>query len=651
MQPEKTPNGLKIIKENKIKNLLISGIILIILVVMTYREAPQNGFVDWDDNEYVENNILVKSKGPADYPAIFSTVVSLNYQPLTILSLRINNNDCKDCPNKISAAPFIRTNIFLHLMNSFLVLLIIFRLSNKNIFIAFFTAAVFAIHPMHVESVAWVSARKDTLYAFFFLGGILSFMRFRNAAGFKFPWYMLTVALFVFSCLSKATAVVFPLVLLLIDFWMYRQGETVPFREYLKQTFTLKQLLVYLPLFIISVFFGLIAARLQGGHNFLGMFNFLKASNDVINITGNYSILQRFQVASYGFLAYIAKFFFPAGLSPFYPFPDKAEFAGGSFQLILWSSLIVIIVLLFLVIRSARKTRLYITSLGFYFVTLALVLQFISVGGAIMADRYTYIPYIGLAVIPAVLIEKLKTNLKKVFIVLAGLFIILLAVLSEQQIKIWHDSDTLWSRVIEKNPDLELARSARGKYLLKLSSRTTDPKNKRSLEDRALADFSVSIKLKSLSPDVYEGTGVILENRGDFKNALNFINKALSINDHNGRTFYNRAMVFDRLNNKEEAIRDYTTALRLDTGFAMETRSNRSVLYLETGKYKEAVDDLDYLISKDKTNHMYFYNRAFARLQIGDVDGAIGDYRKVLEMNPGDEETRRNLEILIRSRK
>jgi protein O-mannosyl-transferase len=648
---ENDPGIIRWLKDNKSRQLILSGLLIIILVLATYQGASKNGFVDWDDNEYVVNNNLVRNQGETQFRDILSTVVSLNYHPLTILSMRGNNNTCKTCPDGISARPFIQGNIALHVLNSILVFLLVFLLSDRNILISFLVAAVFGVHPMHVESVAWVSERKDVLYSFFFLSGLLAYIRFLNRQKGRYLWLVLSFMLFVLSCLSKATAVVFPVVLILLKLWLNDKKGEKTLKSIFFEITRPGELLLLLPFFIVSFFFGIMATQIQGGNNFLGMLKFVKNPNDVINVVGPVSALQHLQVGSYGFFTYIVKFFFPVNLSPFYPYPTLRELDHGTFSVIMWLALMALILTIFLVIRSLRKTRLYFFSIGFYFITIALVLQFISVGTAIVAERYSYLPYIGLAFLPATIIMNQTVKIRRALLFVSGCFIIILMILSRQQIKVWHDSDSLWSQAIARHQNLELARRARGKYYYMLSSSAKNGNEKKKFEDKAYSDFTIALKAGTKDASVYEGTGVILENRGDLTNALDFLNKAISIDPKKGRAYYNRAMILDGLGQKEEAIKDYSIALIYQPDITIEILSNRAVLFIETEKYREAISDLDYLISEDSNNFMYYYNRAFSKLRLNDINGAIDDYRTVLRLNPNDEQTRSQLQILIDSQK
>lgn len=628
------------------KWFLISAVVLVLLVVITYSGAIKNNFVGWDDNDYVVNNSLVRNEKATVSGEIFSTVVSLNYHPLTILSLRLNNNTCKDCPDGIASRPFIINNIILHILNTVLVFILIYILFRKNLLLAFIVAAIFAIHPMHVESVAWVSGRKDVLNSFFFLSGLICYLIYIKAEKHKYLFLLFTFILFILACLSKATAIIFPVILILINYFVIAdEDKGSSFRDILK-SLSLRRVFPLLPFFAVSLFFGLMAVRLQNGENFLGMFQFARAPEDVVNIVGPFTILQRIQIACYGFFVYFLKFFVPVNQSPFYPYPDLNDLNHGYFAILLWISFLAMIVTVTAVILSARKTKLYLFCFGFYLITLALTLQFVSVGKAIIAERYTYLPYIGLAVIPAWFISGSSEKTKRFLFILIGIFIIVLLILTRNQIRVWQDSESLWTQVIERHPDLELARRARGKYYYMLSSHAKNKKEREAFENKAIADFRIAISAKTMSADVYEGMGVILQSRKELKTALQFLDVAVKLNPQKGRTYYNRAMVHDQLNQKDEAITDYESAMKLSKDMALEILKNRSVLYIETGRFDKAIKDLDELVRIDGKDFSNYYNRAFSKVMLKDYEGAIIDYKIVLLLNPGDKATLEQLQVL-----
>ena len=631
--------------------LILFAAVLSLLVLFTYSGALNNEFVDWDDFGYVVNNDLVRNPGDSYLRELFTTPVSSNYHPLTILSMRLNSNVCETCPNGISPAPFIRWNIILHILNTLLVLILIFLLSKRNILAAILTALIFGLHPMHVESVAWISERKDVLYTFFFLAGLITYLNFKKKDQRMLLWYLVTFILFILSCLSKATAVVFPVALILVDFMVYpREGER-PVLKAFKKAVSLKNLVWLVPFFIVSFFVGFMAYRIQSGDNFLGLLDLSKNAPDVINKIGPFTVFQRFEIGCYGFIVYIFKFFVPVNLLAIHPYPPLEDFTHGSFAIALYLSLIATVVIAVLVIMSLRKTRLYVFSTGFYFVTIALVLQFITVGISMISDRYSYLPYAGLAFIPASLIANSSKTKRTLLLIISACFIIMLMAVSKRQTQVWRNTETLWTKVIDKYPHQELPRRSRGKYYSRKSGQAKSNMEKKTFEDKALIDFTEAIKARTNSADVYMGTGIIYTSKGDLTNALLLLNAAIKIDPRKGSAYYNRALVYDQLNKKEEAIRDYNMALIYKSDLALQILNNRSNLFLETGRFKEAIPDFDYLISLDSNKFYYYSNRGIAKEQTNDIPGAISDFRKALQLQPDDDISRTHLEKLEVDRK
>lgn len=614
-------------------------LVLSVLVLFTFRNAFDNTFVDWDDFTYVVNNDLVRNTDETGLKEIFTTPVSSNYHPVTMLSLRLNNNTCRKCPEGISPAPFIKWNVILHILNTALVFLLIFMLFGRRILPAFMVALLFGVHPMHVESVAWISERKDLLYSFFFLSGLITYIKFKSRENGNYLWLAATFALFILSVLSKAPAVVFPVVLLLVDFWIYGSDPEKEVKESIIHTFSIKNLLRLLPFFLVSLLIGIMAYRLQNGENIPGLIATEASLPDVVNEIGPFTVFQRLQIASYGFVTYILKFFFPVNLSALYPYPLLKEFYTGIFAFKIWLSLAVVISLVFLVIFSLKKTKLFAFATGFYLVTVALVLQFISVGLAITADRYTYLPYTGIAIIVVSLLLKQPDKYRKPLLIIYGMFIVTMIFLSGKQVDVWSNTESLWSSAIDKFPESEIPRRSRGKLYSKIALQATDPRTKTRYENMALDDFSEAIKAGSRNVDVFEGIGTIYGSKGDYKNALAYLNRAIELDPGKGSAYYNRALILSNMDMIEEAIKDYNTALSYQPNKELQIRNNRYSLLLLTGRFSEAIQDLDYLISVDNTNFIYYYNRGLAREQIKDSGGAVSDYIRALALNPGDEIT------------
>jgi tetratricopeptide (TPR) repeat protein len=613
--------------------LILAALGLAVLVFIAFHKALDNQFVDWDDFTYVVNNDLVRDKENTGIKEIFTTPVSSNYHPLTILSMRLNAAECSTCPEGISPKPFIKWNIILHTADTILVLLLIYILTGGNLLIAAVTAVIFGIHPMHVESVAWISERKDVLYTFFFLPGLITYVKFKETG--KYIWLTFSFVLFILSCLSKGMAVVFPVVLILINFWYDRRTFT-SFKDFLKGLFSLKTALLLTPFFIVSLFFGLLAFKIQSGMNFLGILNMAGSSPDVVNAAGPFTFFQILQHAGYGFVTNVTKFFVPVNLSAFYPYPGSREFISGTYSLLVKLSPLLMLAIAIAALISARKTKLFAFGLGFFLLTIILVLQLIPVGYAITADRYTYLSYLGLAFIAGSLVAG-SGRFRIWLLTITGIWITAFIFITIRQNEVWSNTESLWSNTIEKFPGVEVARRSRGKYYSKMAFAAADSRQRKRYEDLALEDFLSAVRSGSKNAEVYEGAGVIYGARGKNEESLKFLDSAIRLDSSNGSIFYNRALSLSKAGRKEEAVEDYTKALRLSPEKSVRIHTNRSNLLLSMGKFAEVIEDLDFLIKNDPGNADNYYNRAVARQVTNDLKGAIDDYRKVLEINPKDE--------------
>ena len=257
-----------------------------------------------------------------------------------------------------------------------------FLLSGGRASVATLTALLFGVHPMQVESVVWVSERKNVLYTFFFLAAAIAYVRYLDAA--RARWLVLAFALYLASCLSKATAVVFPMAMMLIDAWKRRPP-------------TRRMWLEKLPFFAASLLFGWLTLDLQGGGDAHGLLQHGPHDSSALGRGSPFSPYQRASLPAYAFLWYLDRFLVPRGLCAFHPYPSTAEASDPRF---LFAPLVLLAVLA-LAVWSFKRDRLLVFGLGWYFVNLALVLQWLPVGRALMAERYAYLPVAGIAFVVA----------------------------------------------------------------------------------------------------------------------------------------------------------------------------------------------------------------------------------------------------------
>ena len=602
---------------------VIPAILLVILLItwFTLNNSLNLQFTNWDDDVYILDNKPVHDISPKTAIFFFTHPSASNYHPLTMISLAIDYNFAKESGplsssgKEINAYIFHRTNLIFHLLNVVLVFLFIYLLTTRRLFAAAAVALLFAIHPMHVESVSWISERKDVLYAFFFLSGLITYLKYLEEK--KVIWFFLTFILFILSLLSKPSAVIFPLVLFAVDYYRKRQ-------------FGWKAVLEKVVLFIPAVIFGLATVMIQ--------------SKNAIADFRTFTIFQRLLFFSYGSVMYIYKLLVPLNISSFYPYPHLNN--AGYLPFIFYISPLILMVLITGILVLARYTRTIPFGMAFFFLSIILVLQFVSVGTALMADRYTYISSIGLFFIIGFYTDQVSRSKQGILsgfkipvILILSVYIIILAVLSHNQVKIWQNSETLWTDVIKKYPDVEIAYKNRGNYYATLN-----------LTDQALADNMVLVSLKSKDPGVYRNLGNIYGLKGETDKALEAYSRSISIDSGNYETYLNRAITFARVRRFPNALADFEKALSLKPG-AIEVFQNRSYALLDMGEFRKSLEDYNILISHEQPNDANYLNRGLCLYRLGRISEALADFRSCIALNPGNGNGLFNIAVILDSRK
>ncbi len=590
-------------------NILIPWIVAAFLLVLTwylYKPSLDNHFTNWDDPEYVLENRQVKNFDAQNAKYFFAHASANNYHPLTMLSLSLDYHyTIKDKrlfreTDELDAVNFHTTSLILHVLNVLLVFIFIYFLSRKRVIVATITALLFAIHPMHVESVSWIAERKDVLYTFFFLAGLIIYVKYLEKPG----WMRLVITglLFLASLFSKPSAVVFPLILLAIDYFYGRK-------------FTAKVFYEKIPFFILAVVFGVTTFIIQSQTSVAGIKIF--------------TFFQRLMFASYGFIMYQYKLLLPFNISPFYPYPSVHP--SVTLPVIFLLSPLIALAIVGLVIFSTRFTRVFSFGYLFYFTCIVLVLQFMPVGSAIMADRYAYMSSIGLFFIMAWYLDQAFISNHKILRslrwILAGVFLmysIFLIKIAYKQTMVWHNSETLWSDVISKYPQAETPYKQRGNYYGSLN-----------MTDKAMQDFMSFIKIKQDDAGVYSNLGNTYGLRGEIDKALEAYSKSITLDSLNVKTFLNRAITYTRGKQYLQAIRDYNKALELNPAF-MEIYANRSYTFLEMGRFEDAVSDFSRLIQYSPRNDNYFMNRGVCYFKLKQYPGALADFEQCIALNPAN---------------
>lgn len=573
--------------------LFVLGITALCLLPML-----KNGFTNWDDEPYVLTNNLLQ--GP-DWKGIFTQPVVSNYHPLTILSLAFNYRF-----SALTPYSYLLVNLLIHLINTALVFFFIRAISGKKVWVAVFSALVFGIHPMHVESVVWISERKDVLYTLFFLLSLISYWKFIKEAKSKQYWF--SFLFFVLSLMSKPAAIILSLVLFLLDFWKGRPVNK-------------KLVLEKIPFLILSVVFAVATLQIQ--------------SHKAVASLDMFPVWTRFFFACYTVMIYLIRFIIPYPLSTFHPYPSPADLGLP----VLLSP--VFIIALFALLWYQRKNKLIVFSMLFFIVNLLLVMQFVSIGNTIVSERYTYVPYIGLAFLAGMLLEKSVSRYGKTLVYISlAMVTVAFGPVTYQRTKVWKDSGTLWTDVINTYPTPPVPHTNRSNYIFKKALTITNASEKNAMFQQVIDDCNAALKSDPHHARAYEDRGAIYLDLNRDQEALADGDSLVKIDPANRLGYTIRGTAYQRLNQPEKAMEDYTKCISLfpEHDFAY---INRGSLFFKNGKYKEALDDYSKAISIKPAASLYL-NRSYCYYRMGDLAKAKEEFKTALQMGAVVSEEYRN---------
>ena len=552
--------------------------LILIITFIIYIPALNAGFVNWDDPDYVgENSYLIRDL--SRFPELFTTPVQGNYHPLTMFSLALNFAISGE--NEWSYHLF---NLLFHLVNCFLVYRLALLLSKNNSLIALVTSLLFGIHPLHVESVAWISERKDVLYALFFIAGHIAYTRYIDTASKKQYWLILLFV--ILSLMSKPAAVIFPVSLFCIDILRRRQ-------------FSFKLIIEKIPFFIPAVIMGLLTINAQ----------------KTVGATGEeyFGLAKNILFGFYGIMMYVVKMIIPFKLSAFYPFPALNEKLPAVYYVAPVFALLLAAVTYF----TWKKYRFVAFGIGFYIVNLLLVLQIFSVGSAVIAERYTYVPYIGLFFIAGCLLDRFaKGNMTKAYAFLIPVTLIF-SVLSFLQAKTWKSGETLWDNVI-KNQPCSRAYSARATLFRRDANKLRDEADRAK---NAKRDQEANLKYA--------------EANKNYKQAIDYYTEAVKLNAIDHESYNNRANIYMDQNNFNAAIVDYKQALNIKPNYYVAL-DNMGALYARRGMFDSALYYFTKVLEQKSDYKPTYSNRAITFMSLKRYDEAIRDWQRFLSYAPND---------------
>ncbi len=635
------------------KIITIITLFLILLTLAVYWNVQNFGFINYDDNLYVTENDLIQSGlSIRGLVGVLTDTRTGNWHPLTMISHAIDWELFRQ-----NAGGHHWSSLIIHIINTVLLFLLLNQMTGA-IWRSALVAALFAIHPINVESVAWVAERKNVLSTFFWFLTMMFYVWYVQKPGWQ--RYLPVFVCFALGLMSKSMLVTLPFVLLLMDYWPlnrtaidtsnHRQANTERSQQKAKVKFHFL-ILEKIPLLILSVIFSGVALFTQ---------------NKVQSITSLDALpfITRLQNAVVAYVLYCKKMFWPLELSVFYPYKgvDLGQFVVALCLLLLISVL---------AIKYYTKRPYLPVGWFWYLGTLLPVIGLIQVGSQSMADRYAYVPMIGLFIILAWWTASIAQNKKymKYIVVLSSiLFIIALSVICWQRCQLWGDSHAMWNDVL-KNHQVAFAYNLRGlqyaqnnqfdlaladyNLALKIDENYVHALNNRAnvflalRQNRAaFEDYQRALNLAPNFADAYYNRGLLYLSTGHLDEAISDFTKAIHIDPGNADYFNNRGIALRLKNKHKSAFADFTQAVRINDNLA-EAYYNRGTLYSLHKQHVFAIREYDEAIQRRPSYVDAYFRRGTSYLFLEQFNDAVQDFQRVLKSKPYHLPALKNLGLVL----
>ena len=546
----------------------IIALLLFLLTFLIYLPILENGFI-WDDDSYVVRNVHIHSLDVKSFYWMLTGFHSGNWHPLTWLSHAL---DCSFWG--LSPGKHHLTNLIIHGVNTSLVFILVMTLLSRvgsqktsrsgNLIAGCVTALLFGLHPLHVESVAWVSERKDLLCAFFFILSILSYFHyvFYSIKRRRRVWYGMSLILFALALMSKPMAVILPLILLLLDLYPFRRFA-LPFSRSVPQILTEK-----IPFFILSVCSGILTLLAQHAGGAIKTLEQLTFVSRLLNVP---RVL----------IFYLGKMVLPVKLVPFYPFSVLSHLEY------LFYGILLLVITGFCLWMAKHGKYIGLCSWSYYLITLLPVLGIIQVGGQMAADRYTYLPSLGpflmVGIVSAWVWEKALLSKHSQVFRSSVLLVILLVTflcghLTSQQIKVWRNPESLWGRVDHVFPGVvQEAYFNLGMYY-----------SEKGRADEAIEQFKKALKINPRYARAHNNLGIAYTGKGMLKEAIYEYERAIDIDPHHKRAYYNLGVVYFEQGDFDRAMVEFKNAININPNYA-KAHYNLGNTYDKKGLWEEAI--------------------------------------------------------------
>lgn len=635
------------------KRTLFVSLGLIAATLLVYWRVADYGFIqNYDDAEYITQNPFIQQgltwKG---ITWAFTTGYAANWHPLTWISHTIDIQLFGLHP-----AGHHLVSLFFHLINTILLFTVLNRMT-KGFWQSAFVAAVFALHPLHVESVAWIAERKDVLSTLFWLLTMWTYHSWTERPSLK--RYGLIMVCLVLGLMTKPMLVTLPLVLLLLDYWPLRRlsternkGAKVAKGTPSTSWSRIRPLVVEkIPLLVVALASSASTFLVQQQYTAVQSADVFPMSSRIINGLTAYS-------------AYIFKTIRPADLAVYYPHhglntPLLPAIASAGF----------LIVISTIVVYLRQRNPYLIVGWLWYLGTLVPVIGLIQVGAQAMADRYMYVPMVGLLIMVAWGSRDITLSWphrKTVLAIASGSIAVILLELTNSQIAYWRDSATLFQRAVGVTTGNWLAHNNLGQALfqqgradeaighyneaIRISPTNVQPHinlavayDSRGETEKALTHYLTALSLNNNLPDVHCNAGIDLYRQGKVQEAISHYNEVLRIDPNHLQAHVNLASALAALGRVDEAIAHYGAALRINNTLP-DIHYNIAVYYHGQGKITEAISHYQEALRLKPDYVQAHNNLGSIRYNQGRMQEAIDEFSAALKFDPGFSAARSNLE-------
>jgi protein O-mannosyl-transferase len=591
---------------------------LVAITWIVFRQTLGFDFVNYDDNLYVYEQPAIKSgltlHGLA---AAFTRVLVGNWHPLTSISLMLDAQFFGVRPGG-----YHFSNVLLHTI-AVLLLFLVLRSMTGAVWRSAFVAALFAIHPLRVESVAWISERKDVLSGVFFMLTLGAYLRYASRP--SVGRYLSVLATFILGLLSKAMLVTLPFVLLLLDYWPLQRFAPLSARNEDNERLdaapfpSLRRLLLEkVPLLVLAA-----AASVATWF----------AQEQALESSQGWPLGWRINNALITIWTYVRQMFWPTDLALFYPHPRA--------NIPLWETSLALLLLVATtaaVINWRKRYPYLVTGWFWYLGMLVPVIGIVQVGLQAHADRYTYLPQIGVYLLLTWVVADFTSSwrARRTILSTAATLVILASMsIAWTQTRHWSNGERLWTHVLHVTKNNDVAERGLGTALLKLGR-----------VDEAIPHDREALRLRPGDPNLLTNLANALVQKKEFPEAIDRYRAVVALrpNDSEARRNLGKALLQSGL--RDEGLAELREALRIRPNDSDASYSLGSA-FLEQGELDQAIARFRKAIDSNPNSHPAHYNLAIALNRKGQLDDAIAEFRETLRLQPDDANAHNNLAIAL----